>query len=118
MPAISQAWLHLTVALTIPVLSTSKLKASVNFKFAPDAAAAAAMTEGILAVRMPVQSFLPVPIRISVKRETTSAVGCALCHVFALHSFSYGKWNHIQDTTHQDIKSKQLIPNDIQHIKT
>ena len=88
MPAISPVWLHLTVALTIPVLSTSKLKASVDFKFAPEAAAAAAMTAGILAVCMPVQSFLPFPIRISVKREATSVVCCVLCHVFALQSFS------------------------------
>lgn len=71
------------------VLRTSILNASVDFKFPPDAAAADAITAGMLAVFLPFQqSVFPVPIFISDKRETTSVVGCAFCHVFALQSCS------------------------------
>lgn len=90
-PAISPAWLHLTVAaawLHLPELITSKLKDSDAFKFAPEAAAAAAVTAGIFAVCIGQLSFFPVPILISDKSKTTSIVGCALCQVFALQSLS------------------------------
>lgn len=51
------------------------MKDSVNFKFDPEAAAAAIITAGTFAVRMPVQlSFFPLQSRISDRRETTSVV--------------------------------------------
>ena len=64
-----------TVVLTILVLRTSKLKASINLKFAPDAAEAAAITARTFAARIRIQlSFFLVPIYISDIRETTSSV--------------------------------------------
>ena len=59
---------------------------------APDAATVVAIIVGTFASYVPnQQSLFPVPIRILDKSDTTSVVGCALCHEFALKSFSCSK---------------------------
>ena len=64
-----------TVVQTILVLRTSKLKASINLKFVPDAAAAATITVGTFVACILIQlSFFLVPIRISDRKEAASGV--------------------------------------------